>query len=70
MATDLENLKTIRSNLIAALLADSADPQPTYSLDGESISRQEWRKGVQEQIKEYTELIITEEPFISETQAW
>ena len=52
MPTPAENILTIRDNYIAALLADSANPQPSYSWEGVSVSRTEWR---QQQLLNVTE---------------
>lgn len=38
MATDAENLATIRSNLLAYIATESANPKPSYSIDGQSVS--------------------------------
>lgn len=40
----------------AALEADSANPLKTYSKDGESLSRNEWRAGLIAAVKELVEL--------------
>jgi len=38
MATDAQNLQTVYSNLVNILNTISANPKPTYSLDGKSVS--------------------------------
>lgn len=42
MATYAENLVTIRDNLVAKMVTESANPKPSYSEDGRSISWGEW----------------------------
>ncbi len=42
----------------AALLADSADPKKTYTKDGESLSRNEWRAGLIEAVASLTGLNV------------
>lgn len=63
MATALENLQTIRTNLIAALLTESASPKPNYSIDGQSMSWNDYRISLLSQIRTLDELIGAEDPF-------
>lgn len=63
MATYADNLATIRDNYAAALAADSVSPQPSYSIDGKSVSRNEWRDSLLRQIKELNELILLASPY-------
>lgn len=58
MATDLENLLTIRSNLLAALADISANPKPTYSINGQSVSHNEHRRSLLEEVKSINALIV------------
>ena len=37
MATYLENLTTLRDQLAANLVTETADPKPSYSIDGQSV---------------------------------
>jgi len=72
MATDLQNLQTLRSNLIQELtnesnfvLANGGIGKPTYSIDGESVSWSEWRTAMLEKIDKLTHMIQTEQtPFM------
>ena len=38
MATDLENLQTIKANIIAQIVEITASPKPTYSKGDQSVS--------------------------------
>jgi len=38
MTTDAENLATIRTNLLTKLAAVSSSPKASYSIDGQSVS--------------------------------
>ncbi len=38
MATDREQLETIKSQTLAQLVELRADPKPTYSIDGQTVS--------------------------------
>lgn len=48
----------------AALAADSTAPQPTYSLDGKSVSQAEWRTALIANIKEAQDAINQRSPTI------
>lgn len=69
MATDLENLQTIRTNLISALVTQSASPQPSYNIDGQAMSWNEYRQSLLTQIGQLDALIGAEEPFEIVTHA-
>jgi hypothetical protein len=63
MATDAENIATIRSNLLAALATESANPKPSYSVDGQTVSWTEWRAGILKQIADLNTLAAAATPF-------
>jgi hypothetical protein len=46
----LEDLKTIRDGYLTALVADAANPQPSYSWEGVSVDRMTWREKLAAQI--------------------
>lgn len=50
---------------VAALQADSAAPQPSYSLDGKSVSQQEWRAGLTKLIEDAQNVINQRAPTIT-----
>lgn len=60
MPTDLQNLATAKSNLISTLASITANPQPSYSLDGESVSWADYQRMLTDQIKAINELIAIE----------
>lgn len=60
MATNAQNLETIKTNYVAALLTDSTSPKPSYSWEGRSVSRAEWRTALMENIKSVSDLIALE----------
>lgn len=68
MATVAENLATTIAGYAAALAADSVSPQPSYTLDGKSVSRNEWREGLQRMIAELTQLGNGYTPYIVSTR--
>lgn len=68
MATDIQNLISARSSLIAALAAEAAyqegyGPQPSYTLDGESYQKTEWREAVLRKIEALDRLIQDRRPY-------
>ncbi len=74
MASDLQNLTAARSSLIASLAAEAAyqegyGPQPSYTLDGESYQKTEWREAVTRKIETLDKLIQNRRPFIIRSRA-
>lgn len=51
MATFLENLIATRDNLAAELATNSANPQPSYSIDGRSVPWNDYRSSLIDQIE-------------------
>ena len=49
MATDLENLLTYRSNLLAELAA--LDPQASYRIDGQAVDHNGYRRSLEEALE-------------------
>jgi len=68
MATNLENLETIKSNLLTALASITASPKPTYSIDGQSVSWGDYYRSLMDQVKAVNELINMESPYIVVSQ--
>lgn len=62
LAQNILNLQTQRDNLMAKLLADSANPQPDYSVGGQSVQRQAWREGLLRQIGEINKMLARLQP--------
>lgn len=75
MATNLENLQAIKRDLLAALAAEAAyqagsgGPQPSYSLDGESYQKTEWREAVLRKVDVLNRLIQAEQPYVIRSRA-
>lgn len=51
------DVQNTRNGYIAALLADSANPQPSYSVGGQAVSRTEWRESLTRQVNEMNKLL-------------
>jgi len=50
MATDAEQIATIRSNLLQALATESANPKPSYNIDGQQVDWNGYRNAILQQI--------------------
>ena len=50
MATDAENLATIRSNILSILATESAAPKPSYNVDGQSFDWNGYRASLMTQL--------------------
>ncbi len=62
MATEADDLKTIRASYIATLKTEAAyqaanGPKPSYSIDGESVNWDAWRDSMLKKIEDLTNLI-------------
>lgn len=55
--TEIAQLKTARGTLVTALVTATASPKPSYSVDGQSVSHDQYRDSLIRQIKELDELI-------------
>ena len=58
MATDLNNLLTARSNILAALAASTLNPQPSYTISGgQSVDWNGYRTSLNAQLQTINEQI-------------
>lgn len=70
---DPADLQTLITNYTAALLADSVDPQPNYTISSpggvsRSVSRDQWRQFMLNMIEKAQELINAVDPYIVQTR--
>lgn len=64
MATEAEDLQTALDNVIAKILEISANPKPSYSIDGQSVSWGDYYRMLAQMRKDLKEAIINAEgPF-------
>lgn len=61
-ADQILNIQEQRGNLLKALLEDSKNPLPSYSVGGQSVDRVAWRKAVLEQIDGLNKLLRIYQP--------
>lgn len=50
MPTDAEQLATIKSQALANLVAITANPKPSYDIDGQEVEWTEYQKMLQDQV--------------------
>lgn len=62
MASDADNLRTIRSNLLTALATESVNPKPNYTIDGRSYSWSDWRSKILADCRELSDQIAMLDP--------
>lgn len=62
MATDLENMQTIRSNILAALADLTANPKPDYMVDGQRVLWSSMRESLNRDLESIEKRIATESP--------
>ena len=60
---DVDTLKTIKTQTLAILEEITADPKPTYMLDGQSVSWTAYHRMLFDQIESLNKQIAAEEPF-------
>lgn len=63
MPNYIENLTTARDNFAAKLAEASANPKPTYNIDGQSVSWTEYYKFLSDQVESLNQKISQGEPF-------
>ncbi len=63
MPTDLEHLQTIRSQTLALIAELTASPKPTYLLDGQTVSWNEYLARLQATVDWCERKLSGEEPF-------
>jgi hypothetical protein len=70
MPTVLENLQTAEANLATKIAEISANPKPNYSIDGQSVSHNDYLKMLIENLKQVKEAIAYTSPFVIKSQVW
>lgn len=61
--SDLDQLRTIRTNLLARLAEMTTSPKPNYSLDGESYAWADLFERYMRQLEAVNALLAGQEPF-------
>ncbi len=63
MSSDLEQIRTIRSQTLAMMADLTADPKPTYYIDGQSVSWNAYLARLQATVDWCEKKLAGEEPF-------
>jgi hypothetical protein len=63
MTDDLQQLRTIRSQTLALIAELTAQPKPTYQVEGQSVSWNEYLARLQETVDWCERKLAGEEPF-------
>jgi hypothetical protein len=63
MSSDLEQLETIKSQTLALIAELTANPKPTYYLDGQTVSWNEYLARLQATVDWCQRKLAGEEPF-------
>ena len=69
MASYLENLTTTRDNIAANLASITASPKPSYSVDGQSFSWNEYHRMLLESLLAVNKQIAAADPFEITTES-
>ena len=70
MATNLQQLQTIKAQVLANLAELTLNPKPTYTIDGVSIPWTEYHQMLLTQLSNINDLLVVEGgPFVFVTQA-
>ena len=63
MPSDLEQIRTIRSQTLAIMADLTADPKPTYYIDGQTVAWNEYLARLQATVDWCERKLAGEEPF-------
>jgi hypothetical protein len=63
MPSDLEQVQTIKSQTLAIIAELTANPKPTYYIDGQSVSWNDYLRNLQATVDWCERKLAGEEPF-------
>ena len=69
MATDAENIATIKSNTLATIAQVTASPKPSYNVDGREYKWSEYLKELRETVAWCDQQLNATDPFEVVSQA-
>ena len=69
MPTDLEQIATIKSQTLARIVEMTAQPKPTYDIDGQKVAWESYLKQLQATVAWCDERLSDGEPFEEATEA-
>jgi hypothetical protein len=59
MASDMETLTTIRSNLLTAISEATANPKPNYNINGQQVNHADYLRDLLARVNDVNNLIST-----------
>jgi hypothetical protein len=59
MASDVETLTTIRSNLLTAIADATANPKPNYNINGQQVNHADYLRDLLARVNDVNNLIST-----------
>jgi len=69
MPTDLEQLQTIRSQALAAIAEITANPKPSYTVDGQSVSWNSYLRRLRQTVDWCEQKLAGQQPVEIRSQA-
>ncbi len=63
MPSDLEQIRTIKSQTLAIIAELTANPKPTYQIDGQAVSWNDYLKNLQATVDWCERKLAGQEPF-------
>jgi hypothetical protein len=70
MASDLQQIRTIKSQTLARMAEITAAPKPTYDIDGQNVAWAEYLKQLQKTVDWCNQTLAGEEPFEFRSQGY
>ena len=70
MPSDIEQIATIKTQTLALIAQITAEPKPTYNIDGQSIAWGDYLKPLRETVEWCNERLTGEEPFEFHSQGY
>ena len=70
MPSDAEQIATIKTQTLARMAEITAEPKPTYNVDGQMIAWADYLKQLQRTIDWCNEKLAGEEPFEFQSQGY
>jgi len=68
--SDIETIATIRSQVLATIAAITADPKPSYTIDGQSVAWNDYLGQLRESVEWCDRQLAREEPFEFRSQGY
>ncbi len=70
MSTDLEQIAAVKSQTLARIAEITAQPKPTYNIDGQTVAWAEYLKQLQQTVDWCDRKLAAAEPFEFESRGY